>query len=243
MAWIKSHQSIERHPKLFKLMDVMKWDLDTAIGKIHRFWWWCQDYAEDGDLKKHSAFALATACGVSSDQSETFLQSMIEAALIDREPYLRVHDWWDYAGPYLITKYKQQTDKWQRIKDLYNNSSSNCSSEVQERKKDIERKIDATEPIRYLNQKTGKNYSLDLESSNIKFVRARISEGRTIQDFKIVIDKKYSEWHNDEKMMAYLRPETLFNATKFESYLNQLDKKSTVAASKKPFDTGKFYDK
>ena len=30
---------------------------------------------------------------------------------------------------------------------------------------------------------------------------------------------KVAEWKNDPKMKKYLRPETLFNATKFESYI------------------------
>ena len=86
-------------------------------------------------------------------------------------------------------------------------------------------KPDAAEPILYLNKKTGKNFSTDPKSTNIKFVKARIAEGRCIADFITVIDRKFTDWATDEKMAQYLRPETLFNATKFESYLNQPEPK------------------
>ena len=39
-----------------------------------------------------------------------------------------------------------------------------------------------------------------------------------IEDIKIVIDKKVSEWINNPKMSSYLRPETLLGS-KFERYL------------------------
>ena len=51
-------------------------------------------------------------------------------------------------------------------------------------------------------------------------IKARLGEGFTVDDFKTVIDKKYTSW-NDTNMDKYLRPETLFG-TKFEGYLNEL---------------------
>lgn len=77
-------------------------------------------------------------------------------------------------------------------------------------------------PIAYLNQVTKSNYKF--VDSNINLVKPRIKEGYSIDDFKTVIDKKTNEWSNTD-MAKYLRPQTLFNATKFESYLNQPDAK------------------
>ena len=50
-------------------------------------------------------------------------------------------------------------------------------------------------------------------------IKARFSEGFTVEDFYKVIDNKYKEWNGTDRAI-YLRPETLFG-TKFESYLNQ----------------------
>ena len=75
------------------------------------------------------------------------------------------------------------------------------------------------EVIKYFNEKTGKN--LGTVRSNIKDIQARINEGNyTLEQFKKVIDIKYSQWHNNPDMKKYLRPATLFG-TKFEAYLNE----------------------
>lgn len=74
------------------------------------------------------------------------------------------------------------------------------------------------EIIEYLNSKTNKNYRSTTQKTRT-LIKARMKEHFTIDDFKIVIDKKSSEWMGT-KFEPYLRPETLFG-TKFEGYLNQ----------------------
>jgi uncharacterized phage protein (TIGR02220 family) len=77
--------------------------------------------------------------------------------------------------------------------------------------------------INYLNQKTGKDFKLS--TINKKYISARLKEGFTEQEFKMVIDNKTQEWLNDTKMNQYLCPITLFRPENFERYLNT---KSTV---------------
>lgn len=74
------------------------------------------------------------------------------------------------------------------------------------------------EIIEYLNSKTNKNYRSTTQKTRT-LIKARMKEHFTVDDFKIVIDKKCSEWMGT-KFEPYLRPETLFG-TKFEGYLNQ----------------------
>lgn len=76
-----------------------------------------------------------------------------------------------------------------------------------------------SEIITYLNEKTESTFKASTKKTQ-SCIRARLSEGFTVEDFKTVIDKKCAEWLVDEKMSKYLRPETLFG-TKFEGYLNQ----------------------
>lgn len=78
-----------------------------------------------------------------------------------------------------------------------------------------------TEIIAYLNQKTGKNFRSNCKATQ-RLVSARISEGFTVSDLKRVIDTKCEQWLNDTEHRKYLRPETLFSATHFESYLNEI---------------------
>lgn len=73
--------------------------------------------------------------------------------------------------------------------------------------------------VSYLNEKTGSKYQSTTGRTQT-LIKARFSEGFSVDDFKRVIDIKSDEWLNDPKMAKYLRPETLFG-TKFEGYLNQ----------------------
>jgi uncharacterized phage protein (TIGR02220 family) len=75
------------------------------------------------------------------------------------------------------------------------------------------------EIISYLNEKTNSSYKSTSKKTK-DLIKARWNEGFNSNDFKMVIDKKSSEWLTDQNMNRYLRPETLFG-TKFESYLNQ----------------------
>ena len=90
--------------------------------------------------------------------------------------------------------------------------------------------------IEYLNFKADTNYKISSKKTR-DLIRARISEGFTIEDFKRVIDNKCEEWLNNNKMKVYLRPETLFG-DKFESYLNQniSNKKDTGESILRNFD-------
>lgn len=78
---------------------------------------------------------------------------------------------------------------------------------------------DYEEPIRYLNELTGRNFDWTKECHQ-KFLRARYREGRTLADIKKVIHYKYQQWIGTN-WEEYLRPSTLFNATKFENYYPQ----------------------
>lgn len=75
------------------------------------------------------------------------------------------------------------------------------------------------EIIEYLNSAIGSHYKTNVDKTR-SFIRARLREGFTTDDFKTVIDKKARAWLGNKDMQKYLRPETLFG-TKFESYLNE----------------------
>lgn len=57
--------------------------------------------------------------------------------------------------------------------------------------------------------------------SNVKLARARLKEGASLDEIKQVIDAKAKEWKGTNQA-RYLRPETLFNATKFAQYVGLL---------------------
>ena len=87
---------------------------------------------------------------------------------------------------------------------------------------DEQENIPYREIIEYLNQRIGSNYKPNASKTKTA-IHARVQEGYTLEDFKIVIDKKVNEWYGTD-MAKYLRPETLFG-NKFEGYLNQPETK------------------
>lgn len=91
----------------------------------------------------------------------------------------------------------------------------------------VEYELDVVrEVVDYLNSKTNKNFKSTTDSTRKK-IRARLHEGYTLENLKSVIDIKVKDWLNNPKMNKYLQPNTLFNPSKFEGYLNE-----TVALKK-----------
>lgn len=83
----------------------------------------------------------------------------------------------------------------------------------------------AKQIIDYLNLRTGQRYKYNNKNTQ-EHIKQRLKEGFTLDDFKLVIDKMCIEWMNTD-MQKYLRPETLFRPSKFESYLNREVKQTT----------------
>jgi uncharacterized phage protein (TIGR02220 family) len=72
----------------------------------------------------------------------------------------------------------------------------------------------------YLNLKSGRG--LEISKARLGFVVARLKEGATVERCRAVVDIKVAEWLHNPAMRKYLRPETLFNKTKFTGYLDEL---------------------
>lgn len=89
------------------------------------------------------------------------------------------------------------------------------------------------EVISYLNEKANKNFKHNTDKT-ISLINARVKEGYTLEDFKLVIDKKVTAWKNDNRMKPFIRPITLFG-TKFESYLNEDVAKGTFNLGDKDY--------
>lgn len=81
------------------------------------------------------------------------------------------------------------------------------------------KKPDPTEEVvNHLNHRLGTQYKTTTQATR-KLIKARLKEGFTVEDMKLVIDKKATEWVGNPKMAQFLRPDILFG-NKFEGYLN-----------------------
>ncbi|WPC08805.1 conserved phage C-terminal domain-containing protein [Globicatella sp. PHS-GS-PNBC-21-1553] len=112
-----------------------------------------------------------------------------------------------------LDKVSEETKKTDHVDDDSEIDSGKVSSK---QKNDS---IPYDEIVEYLNQKASTNFRSSTPATQ-RLIKARLSEGFTVENFKSVIDIKTSQWLNNQKMNQYLRPQTLFG-TKFESYLNE----------------------
>lgn len=94
------------------------------------------------------------------------------------------------------------TQKREDNNTIYNNTKLNIFKEI----------------ISYLNDKANTKFK-DGNKANQRIISGRLDEGHTLEDFKTVIDNMVDKWKGTE-WEQYLRPQTLFQASKFENYLN-----------------------
>ncbi|NUL39409.1 conserved phage C-terminal domain-containing protein [Kosakonia sacchari] len=77
----------------------------------------------------------------------------------------------------------------------------------------------AIEVLTHLNQVSGSRYQKSRRS--LEHISARLREGFTVNDMKLVIDLKHEHWRDNDEFYQYMRPETLFGPKKFEGYLQR----------------------
>lgn len=78
----------------------------------------------------------------------------------------------------------------------------------------------AREVLAFLNEKTGKRFQP--VGTNLKLIVCRLKEGYDTQTLRAIVAVKRREWWDDANMRQYLRPATLFNATKCAQYRGEL---------------------
>ena len=163
---------------------------------------------------------LAEFCQCSETKVSTAISKLIELGYL----YVKSFDGRIRVLKSRIVKNERQTLKNLKadIKDFKDNNKDNNKTN-----NNI-----YSEVLDYLNLKAETRYRK--VENNFKYIKARLNDGFTIDDFKAVIDKKVAEWKGTE-FEKYLTPETLFRPSNFEKYLNQ----KIISQKKKPnFDDG-----
>lgn len=87
--------------------------------------------------------------------------------------------------------------------------------------------------IAHLNEVSGSSFRAQTESTR-KAILARRGEGYGLEDFRSVIDDRWAQWKGSD-MEQYMRPDTLFRPSKFESYLSEA-KKHAKASGRSPYN-------
>jgi len=105
VAWIESNQELARHPKLARLAGRLEITRRDAVGLMHLLWWWCLDYAPEGDLSGFNPEEIAAAVDWTGDPGDLLAALQNVPGTGGGRPApgfinddLTVHDWHDYAG-------------------------------------------------------------------------------------------------------------------------------------------------
>lgn len=87
-----------RHPKLYKLCELLKVRRPTALGYLELLWEFTRDFAPQGDVGRFPDKSIEAALDWSGKAGK-LVSSLVEAGWIDRHPKWRllVHDWHDHA--------------------------------------------------------------------------------------------------------------------------------------------------
>ncbi|MBT1712767.1 conserved phage C-terminal domain-containing protein [Enterobacter dykesii] len=94
----------------------------------------------------------------------------------------------------------------------------------------------AKQVLTHLNKVTSSRYQVS--TTSLQNIRARIGEGYTVEELSLVVDYCNTKWSEDLTMSAYLRPQTLFQPTKFPGYLKSA--KSWAKAGRPPRVNGEW---
>lgn len=98
MAWIESHQSLSRHPKMKRAARTLKLSRPTMIGYLHLLWWWAVDYAPDGLIHPTDLDDLADEIDWEHNPNDLIDALAGAGLLVAVDGGWLIHDWDKHAG-------------------------------------------------------------------------------------------------------------------------------------------------
>lgn len=101
MPWIESHTVLLRHRKTIMLANALGIKPVHAIGHLHALWHNALEQQEDGDLSGWPNGMIARMAAFEGNE-DGFVRALNACGWLDEKI---LHDWLDYAGPYLAKKY------------------------------------------------------------------------------------------------------------------------------------------
>jgi len=204
---------------------------DHGFACLFRLWFHTAVYFTKGVLKGMTNDDIEEVAGWKGDPG-VFVSTLIDEAWLDKHDgtgELAIHDWkvwqpWIYFSDERSAVARDKALKrWGKAKGVKTLPAEMTAGDLAVAKKpkspSLEDILPVKEIIDYLNARSGKNFSSSSRTTK-GHIAARWKEGFGVDDFRKVIDHQVAKWKGDPKMEEYLRPQTLFNGEKFESYLN-----------------------
>lgn len=115
MAWIESHQALKDHPKTLALCRHLGAERPQVVGHLHLLWWWCIDYAIDGNLSKFSQEQIAFAAEWRGNPAKFFEALVLSGFLDANGNRVEIHDWAGYCGSLIERRLKRLAAKRPRM--------------------------------------------------------------------------------------------------------------------------------
>jgi len=107
MAWLELHTVLIRHRKLNKLARTLNIKPVVAVGHVTTLWGNVLELSPSGDITKWDLEDISTYANWEGDP-ETFYKALLNGGdgfIDERDGFRLIHDWLDYAGKYLTSKY------------------------------------------------------------------------------------------------------------------------------------------
>jgi uncharacterized phage protein (TIGR02220 family) len=238
MAWLKVETHTPDKPEIFDISLQLNITPDDAFGKCFRIWAWFDSHTTNGKSNGIGVSwpLLDRLIGVTG-----FAEAMHLVGWLDGEcddcyiPNFDRHNG-ESAKTRALTAKRVAKHKANKVtedalpreekrrednkeQNLLSSSQANCD-QVQLANGKSKFKEAAIEVLDFLNLKTGRQFRR--VTTTLDPIAERLKSGVTIGQCKQVIAMKVREWQGTDQS-KYLRPETLFRASKFESYLGQLE--------------------
>lgn len=111
-SWIEFHATrIKRLEKFWGFRKVLGWSDNEALGFLGTFWCEVLDLKEDGDLADWTVEYFAELFRFEASRGKIVWDALVSNRWVDdRSGKVLVHDWLDFAGKYLTSKYKKRRD-------------------------------------------------------------------------------------------------------------------------------------
>ena len=188
----------KKEPKKYPKFQVKRGEVLTSLHILSE----ANEYIERGTLKKWSRAKVSRMLKVLEEQK------YIKVLADTYGTHVSICNYNIYQDP---STYKANTSETQP-----NGSENNSKKGKKEKNKDIDQRI--IDIVGILNSICGTGFWPSTPKTQ-SVIMTHLNTGRSIDDFRAVIQTKYDEWAGTD-MARFLRPETLFSG-KFESYLQQ----------------------
>lgn len=245
MRWIKHDSDANQDAKLQNVL------LDYGLEGYGLYWYCIELIAGKVDKDnitfelEHDARIIARNVGSTAQKVEEMMRYFVELGLFE-----------DSQGTITCLKLARRLDKSMTsnpemraiIENLKSHDSIMTQSEkpMQDKIRLDKNRIDNKEiplsrcrdainaVIDQMNAILNSKYKASTKS-HAQNISARLDEGHSVDDLILVVKDRLSAWGNDPKMAQYLRPQTMFQAGKFNGYL--MAAKTTTVAKQSVFNT------